>query len=196
VNQKVIEITGGWSNISNITEFWIDLDKMLLWIRWYVKDNYDTYFPVLPSNLGGNVVYERDVWLFPNETLSVEYGDCEDKAILLCSMIMSYERQNPIFQIECIHVRVIDRVNKSFIGHLAVQISNKSGLAILDPAGWYSTLEYTGKYMSNFSEEINRYIRVEMLSHGSNPHVYRVFSNMLLEHFNSTDDYICWMEKR
>lgn len=196
VNQKVQEITGDWSNTSDLTEFWIDLEKMLSWVRLYVKYNDDTYFPKLPSALGENVEYINDVWLFPNETLSFEQGDCEDKATLFCSMILSYERQNPIFQVECIHVRVIDKVHKSFIGHLVVQISYNHEVAILDPTGWYSTSEFTGKYMVNISEEIYRYFKIDVRARGENPHIYRVFSNTLLKHFTSTDEYIQWMEIR
>jgi hypothetical protein len=66
---------------------------------------------VLPSVMSGDVEYTTEMWQFPNETLSVGRGDCEDMAILLCSLVRGYSQD---YWAECVLIL------SSSAGHAAV----------------------------------------------------------------------------
>lgn len=189
VAQVVRNITGGWSDTSNLTEFWYDVHRMFYWIvEKPFLFNRDTFYPILPSEPWGSVRYKEEVWLFPNETLSFGWGDCEDQAILLCSMILSYEGQNQKFPVECI--TFIGGGDDLMKGHTAVQISHKGNLTLLDTTIVYFTSDHAGKVTAkSVSIEINNYFRNHVT-------YLVVFSDSLIKIFASIDEYIQWMESR
>jgi len=190
VEQSVINITGGWSDQSNLDEFWDDLKTMYDWVVDHVEYRYDGLFPTLPNELSDDAQYHDEMWQLPNETLSLGRGDCEDMAILLCSMILRYTEGE--YWTECIMLAGSNN------GHMGVQIPvGENELAILDPAGHYYTSDAGGNLVSkNVSVEINNWLDHWKSELGSEAYVSGVFANYLDETFSSTSEYISWMSAR
>jgi hypothetical protein len=189
VQQVTNQITGGWSNQSDWNEYWTDIKALYNWVVNNVAYRSDGLFPLLPSSLPGEVDYITEMWQFPNETLSLEKGDCEDMAILLCSMIRCYSQEH---QVECI------LITSSYAGHAALQIPVSGGkIAILDPAGNYYTSDVLGNLVSkDISTEIDKWLNHWKPQMGNDVRVYRVFADYMDQTFASTDEYISWMDSR
>jgi len=84
------------------------------------------------------------------------------------------------------------------VGHIAVQIpSSENRIIILDPAGHYYTSDSSGNLTpKNTEEEINNWLNYWKPQLGNNIYVYRVFSDYIDETFNSTEEYLDWMNSR
>lgn len=190
VEQTVTQITGGWSVSSNRNEFWNDVKAMYDWVIAHVKYQPDGLFPTLSTELPGDIQYNNEMWQFPDETLSQGRGDCEDMAILLCSMILHYNGEN--YWTECI------TLEGSKSAHMGVQILvAEDKLTILDPAGHYYTSDAGGTLASeSVSTEINNWLDHWKSGLGSDVYVSEVFANYLDETFSSTSEYISWMSSR
>jgi hypothetical protein len=163
---------------------------MYTWVVNNIEYRYDGLYPMLPYDPSGDLQFRKDVWQFPNETLSLRKGDCEDMAILLCSMIRCYSGMK--YPVECIII-----VN-STLGHMAVQIP-VSGykLVILDPAGKYYSHDIWGNIAFNdITTEINNWLNYWKPYMGSDVYVSRVFSDYIDKTFTSTNEYITWMYSR
>jgi hypothetical protein len=189
VQQAINQITGGWSDPSDWDEYWTDIKALYDWVVNNIAYDYDGLFPVLPSTLSGDVEYTTEMWQFPNETLSLERGDCEDMAILLCSLVRGYSQE---YWTECILIA------SSSAGHASVQIPVSGGkLSILDPAGNYYTSNFLGNLVSkDISTEINSWLNYWKSQMGSDVRVYRVFSDYMDQSFSSTSEYTSWMYDR
>ena len=190
ISQIVYSITGGWSDPSDWNEFWDDLKAMYMWIRNNVDYRYDGLSPELPYDPSGSVDYHKEMWQFANETLSLKNGDCEDQAILLCSMIRCYN--NMEYWVECIGI------TSSTSGHLAVQIPvAEDKLVIFDPAGDYYSQDIWGNIAFNdITTEINNWLDYWKPQMGNDVYVSLVFSDYIEETFASTSEYINWMYSR
>jgi len=160
------------------------------WVVDNVEYRSDGLYPMLPYNPSGDLDFWNEMWQFPNETLSLRKGDCEDMAILLCSMIRCYCDMK--YQAECI------LIVSSTSGHAGVQLP-VSGykLVILDPAGGYYSHDAWGNIAFNdITTEINNWLDYWKPTMGSDVYVRRVFSDYLDEKFTSTSEYISWMYSR
>ncbi len=205
VSQTVIEITGGWSDQSDWMEFWEDVKSMYDWVRLNIKYRSDGLYPMLPSDPSESVQWVQSMWQLPEETLKFREGDCEDIAILLCSMIQSYGEER------CWTEVVLITGSKG--AHAGVQLSVKEDeLTILDPPGnYYTKIIYgstaTPKYGDTAfliydiggretSAEINIWLNLWKRNLGEDVHVYKVFSSFLDKPFSSTGEYISWMTQR
>lgn len=188
VQQTIDQVTGGWSDPSDWNEYWTDLKALYDWVVSNIPYNYDGLFPVLPSIMSDDVNYTTEMWQFPNETLSLGRGDCEDLAILLCSLVRGYSQD---YWIECI------LITSSSAGHAAVQIPvSEDKLAILDPAGQYYTSLLGDLVSKDISTEINSWLNYWKPKMGNDVRVYRVFSDYMDQTFSSTSDYTSWMYDR
>ncbi len=190
VQQITNQITGGWSNTSDWNEYWTDIKAMYNWVVNNITYNYDGLYPVLPLSLPGNVTYITEMWQFPNETLSVKRGDCEDMAILLCSMIRYYVEDK--YWAECVWIIGSDAA------HVGVQIpASGEKLAILDPAGNYYTSDISGNLVSkDIATEIGNWLNYWKPQIGDDVGVYRVFADYMDQTFASTSEYTSWMYSR
>lgn len=190
MNSTVLSVTGGWSNPSDWDEYWSDMKSMYDWVVNNVEYRYDGLFPILPSTPSGSVQYSAEMWQFPNETLSQKKGDCEDMAILLASMIRSYNGGK--YWVECV------LIVGSLSGHAAVQVPvTGDKLAILDPAGNYYTQDSGGNLVSeDISTGINNWLDYWKPQMGSDVRVERVFSDYIDKSFSSTSEYVTWMLNR
>ena len=188
VQQTINLVTGGWSDPSDWDEYWTDLQALYDWVVTNIPYNYDGLFPVLPSIMSGDVDFTTEMWQFPNETLSVGRGDCEDMAILLCSLVRGYSQE---YWTECV------LIVSSSSGHAAVQIPVSGGkLAILDPAGHYYTGSMGDLVSKDISTEITSWLNYWEPQMGSDVRVYRVFSDYMDQTFSSTNEYTSWMYNR
>jgi len=88
VRDIVYTITSGWSDPSDWNEFWTDVLNMYYWVINNIK--YNGLYQKLPNNASEDLDFCNEMWQFPDETLMLRQGDCEDMAILLCSMIRCY----------------------------------------------------------------------------------------------------------
>jgi hypothetical protein len=190
LNTTVFDITGGWSNTSDWSEYWEDVKAMCDWVVDNIEYRSDGLFPMLPSDPSDETDYFMEMWQFPNETLTLGKGDCEDMAILLCSMIRCYN--NMEYYVECIGIV------SSTAGHLAVQIPvAEYKLVILDPAGRYCSCDLLGNIVfRDVSEEINNWLDYWKPKMGEDVYVNLVFSDYIHETFTSTADYLSWMYSR
>lgn len=190
VNTYVFSITGGWSNPDDWNEYWDDLKAMYDWVVNNIEYRSDGLYPNLPNDPSGNVDYWDEMWQFPNETLNLRQGDCEDMAILLCSMIRSYNDMQ--YETECIGI------TSSTAGHLAVQCPVEGyTLVIFDPAGGYYSSDFWGNIVFNdVSTEINNWLDYWKPEMGSDVYVDLVFSDYIQKTFTSTNEYIAWMYSR
>jgi hypothetical protein len=191
VENVVLQITGGWNTTADWSEFLNNVKKMYDWVVNNIKFRPDGLFPTLPSTPLGNIEYKRDMWQFPNETLSLGEGDCEDMAILLTSMMLSYSGEK-YGKTECI------MIVGSLGSHVGVQMLVAGDkLTILDPAAYYYTQTLYGNIDSkDISTEINNWLNYWNPKLGSDVRVERVFSNSLDEDFFSTSEYVSWMYSR
>ena len=90
VSSTVYSITGWWSNTSDWREYWRNVKALYDWVVENMEYRYDGLYPMLPDIPFGSLEFWNDMWQFPNETLKLGRGDCEDMAILLASMIRNY----------------------------------------------------------------------------------------------------------
>jgi chaperonin cofactor prefoldin len=190
VNATVLDVTGGWSNTSDWSEYWDDVKAMYDWVVDNIEYRSDGLFPVLPDDPSDETSYLMEMWQFPNETLTLEKGDCEDMAILLCSMIRCYN--NMEYYGECIGIL------SSTAGHLAVQMPIADDkLVILDPAGKYCSCDLSGNIVfRGIFEETDNWLDYWNPEIGEDVYVSLVFSGYIHETFASTADYLSWMYSR
>jgi len=190
VDSLVLSITGGWSNTSDWNEYWDDSKAMYDWVVSNIEYRYDGLYPMLPFDPSGSVDYWSEMFQFPNETIDLEKGDCEDMAILLCSMIRNYNDMQ--YWAECIGITSY----KS--SHLGVQIPvADDNLVIFDPAGGYYSSDFWGDIVFNdISTEINNWLDHWKPTMGNDVYVDLVFCDQIHETFTSTTDYIAWMYSR
>lgn len=192
VKDKVLEITGGWSRKGDWSEFWTDVKKLYDWVVENIAYRNDTFYPKLPDEPKGKMESIPEVWQFPNQTLMLGSGDCEDMAILLASMIYAYVDKE--YWVEVIVIT----------NHVAVYIPVKEGrICMLDPAGRYYTS--TGRPWRKLTARDVRGEVYRWLSYWSgkveNPEVKWVFSAYLWKIFakpgeNGTENFINWIYSR
>ncbi len=187
VKNKVEEITGGWSDPTDWAEYWQEVKMMYDWVVSHIEYRYDSLYPILPEDPTQPVTQFDEMWQFPNQTLDLRKGDCDDMAILLASMIYSYS--NMEHWVECITITQ----------HIAVYIPVADDeICILDPAGRYYTntghpfYEITSK---DISEEVHAWL--DYWSDGiENPIVEWIFSMYIWKDFWHTELFISWLYER
>jgi transglutaminase-like putative cysteine protease len=106
---------------ANTSDLWANLGALYWWIVLNVR------YEAEPNG--------QDYWQTPLETLANGTGDCEDMAILLCSLVLAYRSDLPA---ECIVIGTASQV-AGWAGHVAVAIPFGTDITILDPAGQYYT---------------------------------------------------------
>lgn len=190
VTAIVLSITGGWSNPSDFNEFWDEVKAMYPWIRSNIDYRWDGLYPLLPYDPSLTVTYSTEMWQFANETLDLGKGDCEDQAILLCSMIRNY--CNSQYWVECICIQ------GSTSGHAGVQLPVAGNeLVILDPAGDYYSHDFLGDIaFRDVTTEINNWLDYWKPQMGTGVYVDQIFSDYISRTFASTGEYVTWMLSR
>ena len=120
-----------------------------------------------------------------------ETGDCEDMALLLASMLRSYNEPN-----YDVWVLLIRSSVPEVPGHAAVAFPVAGGrLTILDPAGNY----YTGYPYGTLQSESASVAVSKWLSHWAREmpgaEIVEAFSETDYQQFSSTDEFLTWVKE-
>ena len=197
VMSLMYNVTGKVGNVTSRDVYGRDIQAMYDWVNNNIKYREDGLYPALPYDIADvklkGLRQTDQMAQFPNETLSLRTGDCEDTAVLLASMIRAYFYDgNSSFTVECIWI------TGENAGHVAVQILFEGGkLAILDPVRDYCSHDTLGAFsLNSVSSELYSWMNIWRPSLGNDVHVYRVFSDYMDQYFNSTEAYLTWMYNR
>jgi len=185
VSTKASEIAGEYSQ--DINEFWSDYMRLYRWVVKNIQYSLDSYLPFLPVTMGGNLIWRSECWKMPAETMEDGVGDCEDMAVLLASLMLSYnEGKYGVWAVE---------IHNESTGHLAVAFpvaGNK--LTILDPAGNYYT-GYPAGYLMSYDVDV---AVSKWLSHWKKEmpgaEIGFTFSNKIYRQFSSSEEFINWVK--
>ncbi len=189
VSAQVQEITGGYSE--DVNEYWGDCERLYRWVVNNISYSYDSYMPFLPENISGELIWRASCWRMPEETLRDKTGDCEDMAVLLVSMLRSYNEPKYRVWVLIIHSSVPE-----VSSHAAVAFPVAGGhLTILDPAGNY----YTGYPYGTLQSEIASVAVNQWLSHWAREmpgaEIVEAFSDDFYQQFSSTDEFLTWVKE-
>jgi hypothetical protein len=187
-------ITGKVGNITDPSSYWKDIKALYNWVNDNIQYREDSPYPELPTNpadaqyKGLQQTDQMAQW--PNETLKLGMGDCEDFAALLTSLIRAYFSNQ--FLVECIWITGANA------GHVAVVIPfTGDQIVILDPIRDYFSHDTLGNIALNtISSEIYNWMNIWRPSLGNDVHVYRIFSDYMDKYFNGTEEYINWSYNR
>jgi len=186
-------ITGRTENTTTSIN-WGDIKALYDWVNNNIQYRDDGLYPVLPDNPAdaktGGLDETDQMAQMPNETLQLRKGDCEDTAVLLCSLVRAYF--NNSYTCECIWI------TGASAGHVAVMIPfSGEKICILDPVRDYFSHDTLGDIQLNtISNEIYIWTNIWRPSLGNDMHVYRVFSDYMDKTFNTTEEFINWMYVR
>jgi hypothetical protein len=187
-------ITGKTGNTTDPNSYWKDIKAIYDWVNTNIKYREDGLYPILPQNPeeieSDGLLQTNQMGQFPNETLTLRMGDCEDTAALLASMVKAYFSDQ--FMVECIWI------TGETAGHVAVQIPFAgSKLVILDPIRDYYSHDTLGNIaLNSVSTEIYNWMNIWRPSLGNDIHVYRIFSDYMDKYFDTTEEYVTWMYNR
>ena len=184
ISAIVQEITGGYSPEKE--EWWKDTSRMNRWVCDNIKYTTDSYLPILPANVSEDLIWQRDFWRLPVETLQDEAGDCEDVALLLASMLSNYNEGR-------LEVWIIGVQNENR-RHIAVAYPVEGGLiTVLDPAGNYYTWHYSWSELRAYDVAvvIRDWLR-DWESVMPDAEVYAIFSDQYYMPFSGTEEFVNW----
>ena len=147
--------------------------------------------PVLPGTLSGELTWREGCWRMPEETLGDKTGDCEDMAVLLASMLRSYNEGK-----YRIWVLIIRSSDPEVAGHVAVAFPVAGEeLTILDPAGNY----YTGYQYGSLRSESASVAVNQWLSHWATKmpgaEIVEAFSENSHNQFSGTNEFLTWLKE-
>ncbi|MCX8150293.1 MAG: hypothetical protein N3D85_02145 [Candidatus Bathyarchaeota archaeon] len=195
----VYNITGKRGNVTDPNVMWKDIKSIYDWVDNNIKYREDGLYPILPYDITDvktkGLRQTNQMIQYPNETLALGMGDCEDIAVLLTSIIRAYffdGNSSYRYTVECIWI------TGSTAGHVAVQVPFTQGkLVILDPIRDYFSHDTLGQIaLNSASTEIYNWMNIWRPSLGNDIHVYRVFSDYMDQFFDTTNDYLEWMYQR
>ena len=76
-----------------------------------------------------NAKRHYDYWLFPDETLRMRSGDCEDRAFLLASLLLASGISS--YSVRVVLGKIYDQTNRKSYDHVWVMYKNESGVWML-----------------------------------------------------------------
>lgn len=187
VSAKATEMAGNYYD--NAAEIWRDYERLYRWVLSNIEYSSDSYFPFIPETLGNELIWTQECWRMPEETLKDETGDCEDIALLLASLMLSYNNHN--YDVWAIGI------SNEASGHLAVAFPVADDeFTILDPAGnYYTGFPGTRPLSYDITKTINDWLlywRDKM----PNAEIDSVFSDSYFCEFSNTEEFITWVKER
>jgi hypothetical protein len=150
--------------------------------------SYDYRVQIILNYISKNNTYKPgkrkyDTWQFPEETLSLKHGDCEDRAFLLASLIVASGVSNYVVRVALgkLYNRTIDKSQD----HVWVMYKNESGLWILieplvfDPSIHLNETKFTDENKNDVYEYIPYFLF-------NSDHVWAVADNSSFRNFNES----------
>ena len=152
---------------------WNDMGKINKWISKNIKYNRDVY-------VGKKGDIGTECWQYPNETLKLKYGDCEDHALLMISMCLAEENVKWIY---CAEVE-FQKGNEK-VGHVCIFINVENDqMFIFDP---------TNGWDSGSSKEETKAMNEYCKNSGYNViRIKSVFGQNTFKTFNSNEEFYNW----
>ena len=184
VRATVVAVTYGRLDPVKEEDLRLCLRMLFDWVSVNIRPSRDSPYPVLPGNPFGKASFINEVWQYPNETLALGSGDCEDAATLLLSMVKFY---SPRLKAACV------LVEGARGGHVAVLISKNGEAAIMDPGLYYCTKDKTGFLaFTSLVAELDKWLTMVEEKVGADAHVTMLFSDTELARFKSTNEFIAY----
>ena len=184
VEATVRAVTYGKVDPPSMDELLTGVGMLCMWVSSSIRPAQDGLYPALPRSPIGNLTFINENWQFPNETLALRSGDCEDAALLLLSMIRFY---SPKLQACGI------LVEGSKGAHMAVLISKGGKVAILDPGLYYMSRDELGRLaLGDLAAELSIWLPQVEVSVGSDANVTMLFTESQTVHFKSTNEFAAY----
>ncbi len=179
-------------NSNNHNEVWKDISRIYNWVKTYIQYKNDSYL-LLTQGINQRLHSPADIWQYPSQTLILGQGDCEDQALLLTSLLLSYSNESYYF--ECLLLQ-----SSLGIGHVTPYIPIKSNLlTIMDPAtGYYTTSESGNSTLASqtIKQEIANYLAFLSTQSEGSWRIIGAFSNNFDHAFPTTDTFSNWLLSR
>lgn len=186
VAAKVKELTTDYSGDPH--EYWLSCELLYRWVVANIEYVPDSYTPMLPESMNGEITWVNDCWRMPEETLKDKAGDCEDMSALLASMLLNYNKHT--YGVWMVEVRNKDG------GHVGVVFPVQNGMiTVVDPSIRYNT-ESDGSIVLNAKEAgtaINLWLAA-LNDKLPDAQVVMVFSDTLYQEFTGTADFLTWVK--
>jgi hypothetical protein len=147
----------------------------------------DSYTPMLPESINGEIRWVGDFWRTPEETLRDKAGDCEDLSALLASLLLNYNKHT--YGVWMVEVRNKDA------GHVGVAFPIEKGMiTVVDPSIKYNTAVGDGIVLSSKDARIAIGLWLERLQDKvPSAQVTLIFSDTLYREFTGTEDFLNWV---
>jgi len=179
VKTKAASILGGGFDGNLSTG---DIDKINDWVYNHIDYNHDVY-------VGEKGKIGKECWQYPNETLKLGYGDCEDQALLVASMCLAEEKVEWLY---CAEVELTKESEK--INHVCIFINAQDDkMAIVDPTlknddwlnpgGWIST---EARYEPSALDDYRKAIGADSIV------VKCVFNQNIYKAFSGNNEFYNW----
>lgn len=187
-----LEVAGELGRSPDSGLSWSGINAIYDWVNNNIEYKDDGLYPQLPTDVAeakvNGLKHTAQMAQYPNETLRMRTGDCEDLAVLLVSMVRAYMS----IQVECIWITGANA------GHVAVAVPiGEDKVVIMDPIRDYYSHDVLGEMAVNsISTEIYDWLNIWRPTLGNDVHVYRVFSDYMDKYFESTQEYLIWQANR
>ena len=185
-------IVNSSSNSNNHNEVWKDISRIYNWVKSCIRYENDSSL-LLTQEINQSLHSPVDIWQYPSQTLLLGQGDCEDQALLLTSLLLSYSNESYYF--ECLLLQ-----SSYGIGHVTPYIPVKGDLlTIMDPAtGYYTTSESRNSTLTSqtVKQEIGNYLAFLSTQSEGPWRISGAFSNNFDHSFPTTDTFSNWLLSR
>lgn len=111
------------------------------------EGSFDFRVDVIKEYISKNVVYQRqsrnsDFWLFPEETITIKKGDCEDRAFLLASLMLASGISKYVVRVA--FGKISDTNDRKKYDHVWVMYKNEKGVwQLIEPMSYRPNSERT-----------------------------------------------------
>jgi len=152
------------------------------WVFEHIDYNYDIY-------VGKKGHIGEECWQYPNETLKLGHGDCEDKALLLASMCLSQQKVGWLY---CAEVELTKNGEK--MGHVCIFINVEGDkLYIVDPTWRNTDFPYDGGWHSTEARiESSALDEYRKENDFDSIRVKSVFNMNIYKSFSNNEDFYNW----
>ena len=178
---KMLQIVKSYGT-DKVSEQWSDIRRLFDWTYPNIELREDSMYPRLDDDPSVSVVLGMDSFAYPKETLSKGYGDHEDQACLLVSMMKAYNISDDYWV-------VMADTNGSTA--CSATIITKGRLAIMDACGGY----HTGMEIGQFFDYPVEYALDKWFAYwgGNDIRITCAFNDASYEAFDTTEEFIDWV---